>query len=145
MYFPRLSHQRILKKSLNWFSILIPIATFIIWTNSESGSWIGCSRRLSMTCVLNIRADYRRVISTLDIPIYTEMTNELQKYKLLDMKALNSLIREYKYTFKTGNDRVFNLEVRRDTNVYIPNRTSCRSDTLLRQQYTVRYWSAKHR
>lgn len=28
--------------------------------------------------VLNIRAKYRRVISSLDIPIYTEMTNELQ-------------------------------------------------------------------
>lgn len=26
------------------------------------------------------------------------------------MDALNSLIREYKYTFKAGNDRVFNLE-----------------------------------
>lgn len=48
--FPRLSHQRILKKSLNWLSILIPIAAFIIWTNLETGSWIGCSRRLSMTC-----------------------------------------------------------------------------------------------
>lgn len=89
--------------------------------------------------VLNIRAKYRRVISSLDIPIYTEMTNELQKYKLLDIDALNSLIREYKYTFKAGNDQFVNLEVRRDTNVYIPNRTSCKSEYLLRQQYTVRY------
>lgn len=83
--------------------------------------------------VLNIRAEYRRVISSLDIPIYTEMTNELQKYKLLDIDALNSLIREYKYTFKAGNDWFVNLEVHRDTNVYIPNRTSCKSDALSRQ------------
>lgn len=95
--------------------------------------------------VLNIRANYRRVISSLDIPIYTELTNELQRNKLLDMKALNSLIRKYKYTFKAGNDRFVNLEVRRDSNVYIPHRTSCKSETLSRQQYTVRYRSAKHR
>lgn len=53
------------------------------------------------------------------------------KYKLLDMDVLNSLIREYKYIFKVGNDCVFNLEVCRDINVYIFNRILCKSDILL--------------
>lgn len=47
------------------------------------------------------------------------------------MDVLNSLIREYKYIFKVGNDYVFNLEVCRDINVYIFNRILCKSDILL--------------
>lgn len=89
--------------------------------------------------VLTLRANHRKVIRALDIPVYTELIDELQKYKLLDMRALNSLVLNNQYAFEAGNNTFIDLDVRRHSNVYIPHTSSCKSEALLlRQLYTNR-------
>lgn len=67
--------------------------------------------------VLTLRTNHTKVIRALDIPVYTELIDELQKYKLLDVRALNSLVLNNQYAFEAGNNTFINLDVRRHSNV----------------------------
>ena len=82
--------------------------------------------------VLNIRRKHRKVIRVLDIPVFTELTKELSKYGILDATALNRLIIENRHQFQSGNGQFINLDVRRYENVYVPYRSSCRTEATYR-------------
>ncbi|XP_062605544.1 uncharacterized protein LOC134267333 [Saccostrea cucullata] len=82
--------------------------------------------------VLTIRANHRKMIRTLDIPVFTELTNELQKYGMLDVNALNSLVKENRYDFKIAHNSSVSLDVHRYANIYLPYRSSCRTEAIYR-------------
>jgi hypothetical protein len=84
--------------------------------------------------VLMIRAKQRKIIRELDIPVFSELTNELRKYGMLDLKALNSLIKDNKYDFQIGNAPVISLDVHRYGNVYVPQSYSCKTENLFRRK-----------
>lgn len=85
--------------------------------------------------VLMIRAKQRKIIRELDLPVFSELINEFRKYGILDLKALNSLIKENRYDFQAGKFPLVSLDVKRYANVYVPHTSSCKTETLYRRKY----------